>query len=563
MVAAAPLTGVMLLTIAVGVSAGLLAWRERPEPGALPLVAMLAGESLWAIMFVFEVQASTFGAKVFWSNLQWVGVVVIPVAWLLFSLEYTGRDHFVTLPTVAGLMVIPGVTVFLALTSDVHHLLYLQTDLVRVNGVAMLHRVGGPWYWVITGFTYIVGTAGAIPLLLLVRRDAHPFRGQSAAILIGILAPGAINALFLLGLIPIPGFDPTPIGFAISGVAYLGAVRRLRLFRTSPAPTQGAQRLVFERMQEGALVVDSHDFVVDMNDNVAEMLGVDPDETLGVPASEVIPQYETFPVDGQLDDHYTIDSEGEKGFFDVNVTQIHDFHNRPVGRVITFHDVGQHLRQRQRLEVLNRVLRHNIRNEANIIYGYVDRLDSEAAAEIKAVLERIEGLSDQARRISKLFEREEGAETASLDRLLTNSVESVSEDYPAVTIEYRAAPATLEVSSVLQPVFTNLLENGAEHNTSADPRVVIEVEAGDERVDIAFRDNGPGIDEYERDVLERGRETPLEHGSGLGLWLVTWGVHIAGGDVSFSEHQPTGSVITVSVPIRSRVEKESLQPTPP
>jgi len=72
-------------------------------------------------------------------------------------------------------------------------------------------------------------------------------------------------------------------------------------------------------------------------------------------------------------------------------------------------------------------------------------------------------------------------------------------------------------------VFVNLIENGIEHNTGPNPSVRVAVELDGDRVQIRIADNGSGIDDYERSILERGTETPLEHGSGLGLWLAKWG----------------------------------------
>lgn len=560
--AVTPLIVAMLLSVTIGVTAALMAWRERPEPGAVPLTAMLIGQSIWSCFFVFELQAATLPAKVFWSNVQWIGVVIIPVAWLVFSLEYTGNDRYVTRRTLAALSVVPVLTVVLAVTEQHHQILYLDSLLVQESGMPVLHRVGGPWYWVIAGYTYLLGVVGAVPLLELVRSDTKPFRGQSAALLIGILTPWTINAVFLLGFSPVEGFDPTPIGFAISGLAYLWALRRFRLFGTSPAPTQGAHRLVFERMQEGAIVVDSHDYVVDMNDNVADVLGVDPRETLGRPARHVIPGYGALPEQGRADEYVSIDGESGPGFYDVTVTRVTDHHDRVVGKVITFHDVGQHLREQQRLEVFNRVLRHNIRTETTLVCGYLEEYPEagEAALEkAKAHALRIEQLSEQARTIADIFDREEHV-AVPLDRVIDRSVDAVHGAYPSVCIVQDPLPAGVHVSSVFRSVFENIVENAAEHNTNEEPKVRIHGEREGGRVTVVVEDNGPGITDYERTVLERGTETPLQHGSGLGLWLIKWGTQIAGGEVKFGSREPTGSVIRVTAPILTMEEPSDGEP---
>jgi PAS domain S-box-containing protein len=558
------LTLVLLVAIAVGVTAAFLAWRERPEPGATPLTAILVGQCWWSAFLIFQLQAETLEAKVLWVNVSWIGVVVIPVAWFLFSMDYTGKDHYVRPRYVALLSVIPVVTIALALTDGYHDLLYTQSTLIESGGTMMISRTGGPWYWVIAGYTYLLGVLGMIPLLGLIRSDALPFRGQSVAILVGATVPWMTNLLHLAGATPIPAVDPTPVGFAISGVALLAAIKRFRLLEISPAPNWSAPQLVFERMEEGAIVIDSHDYVVDMNRRMADLLGVTPSEALGRPAAEIVPQYERLPEEGTPTGHLTIPGEKAGRAYDVTVTRIEDFHDRTIGRVVTFHDVQTLLRQQQRLEVLNRVLRHNIRNEITIVSGYADLLsddDEELGRMIKEHAMDIEEMGEKARTISNIFEREdEPPAPVLLDDLLGRIVENVAEEYPSVDFEVAEPLPSLYVPYLLDPVLRNVVENAAEHNEGDDPFVRVSVEDDDETVGVSIADNGPGIDEFELSVIESGSESALEHASGLGLWLIQWGTTIAGGEVTFEENHPTGSIITVEVPVLSRTEAPRGEP---
>jgi signal transduction histidine kinase len=257
------------------------------------------------------------------------------------------------------------------------------------------------------------------------------------------------------------------------------------------------------------------------------------------------------------------DDDGDP--YDVTVTGITDSRGRTIGRVITFHDVSDYLRQQQRLEVLNRALRHNIRNETNLIYGYADLLGEQETDEAAIIKERalaIDDMGQKARTIIDVFEHARNpVDHVPLRVLLRESVSSVRDAFPAVTVDCGPIPADVYVSAGLDPVFANVVENAAEHNTDPDPCVWIDVRVDDSGGDgddvdgdggsvrVVVSDNGPTIDEYERSVLERGTETPLEHGSGLGLWLITWGTQIAGGQVTFAENEPTGSVVTIEVPV--------------
>ena len=555
----------MLFVITIGVTAGLLAWRERPEPGATALVFLLGGQVWWSIFYIFELEAATLSAKLFWTNVQWVGVVVIPIAWLLFALAYTGNDRYLARKYIIGLSVIPAVTVLLAATSGYHSILYTDVTLIRTDESTRLAVEGGIWFWVIAAYTYLLGLLGSIPLLQLIVRSALPFRGQSLALLIGTLVPWASNVLFLTGSIPIVGFDPTPVAFSVSGVAYLGAITQFRLFGTSPAPNRRARHLVFKRLHDGAVVLDSHGYIVDLNDSAASILSTSYQTAVGTPADELIPEYEQLPQSGAMDGHLTIGNDRGSHPYDVTATEITDFRGRHLGRVITFHDISDYLRHQQRLEVLNRVLRHNIRTETNLIHGYAELLETPDTAEtvgtIKQHTDEIVEMSDKSRTITEMFNEQHQTRPVDLDTTIADCLEVLQTSHPEVTFRYSASDVSLVVDSVLEPVFENILENAAVHNTAQDPQVEITVDTEaipDENwVQVTVVDNGPGIDEYERSVIAEGTETPLNHGSGLGLWLIVWGTELAGGHVEFGANEPTGCVVTMLVPCRNESNRSS------
>ncbi len=543
----------MVLIVTIGVTAALLAWRERPEPGAASLTALLGGQVWWAVFYIFELEATTLAGKLFWTNVQWVGVVTIPVAWLLFSLAYTGNDRYLTRRYVLLLSVVPAITIVLAATDSYHTLLYTSVSLVESGQTVRLSVAGGTWFWIIAGYTYLLGLIGSIPLLQLIQRSSLPFRGQSIALLVGTLAPWVSNILYLSGGLPVPGFDPTPVAFSISGVAYLGALTRFQLFGTSPAPNRRARHLVFERLHNGAVVVDSHGYVVDLNESAAAILGTTYTAALGQQAAEIIPKYELIPKQDSSGRQFTVSNKNGSTPYDVTVTPITDFRGRTLGRVIAFHDISDYLRQQQRLEVLNRVLRHNIRTETNLIYGYTDLLetaDNKPTVEtIKKHAQRIEEMGSKSRAITDIFEqRRSETEAVDVDSVIMTQLSARRTDHPEVRLLYESPDESLSVDSVLTPVVSNLIENAIVHNTDSNPHVEITVTHDETTVEITVADNGPGISEYERIVLNAGTETPLDHGSGLGLWLIAWGADLAGGQVLFAENEPTGSVVTVRVP---------------
>ncbi|MFC6724683.1 histidine kinase N-terminal 7TM domain-containing protein, partial [Halobium palmae] len=550
------LTVLMTTTVVVGVGTALLAWRERPEPGATGLAVLMASASWWAASYTFELTATSLGAKLFWVRMEWFGAAVMPVAWLVFALSYTGWDRYTSPARLGLLSVLPAATVILVWTNGAHDLMI--TDATLAAGSSMLVLSRGAWHWIIIGYSYLAFVVGSSLFLHLLFREPRPFRGQSVAILVAAVAPIVGNALFTLNVLPLGGLDPTPFLFTVSGVASLGALTRFRLLDTSPAPNRRARRLIFERMHDAAVVVDNHGNVVDANENAADVLRLPVEEALGQSATEVVVGYdEDWALEGGTT-HLEVTNDGRDRRFDVAVTRVDDYRGRTIGCVVTFHDVSEHLRHQQRLEVLNRVLRHNIRNETNVIYGYADLLaDADGAGRdysgiVKERAMTIAEMGEKARQIFEVFEQgRRDPHPVPLAELLRESAAEVRGRFPDVTVDIGPVPEGVFVNAVVEPAVANLVENAAEHNTASDPRAEIRAEpSGDPggSVRIVVADNGPGIGVYEQSVLERGTETPLEHGSGLGLWLVTWAVGIAGGSVVFEKNEPTGSVVTVEVP---------------
>jgi hypothetical protein len=84
------------------------------------------------------------------------------------------------------------------------------------------------------------------------------YRPQTAVILVGVLAPWLANAVYLLGLGPLPNLDLTPFAFSLSGLALGWGLLRLRLLDAFVGLIPTARDAVVERMRDGVVVLDRH-----------------------------------------------------------------------------------------------------------------------------------------------------------------------------------------------------------------------------------------------------------------------------------------------------------------
>lgn len=224
--------------------------------------------------------------------------------------------------------------------------------------------------------------------------------------------------------------------------------------------------------------------------------------------------------------------------------------------VITATDVTDSRRYEQRLQVLNRVLRHDLKNDTNVIAGYADLLRDHVDDEGEAYLDVIDRkvgtlthLSDQAREIDVALHSDDVRADIDLSVLVERLCEALTSSFPDSTVTVSTPDeAVVRADELLESAIRNVLENAVVHNDRDQPIVEVSVDREDEGYRVAVADNGPGIPPIERSVFSEARETALEHASGLGLWLVHWIVGASGGRVDIHSREPTGTLISVWLP---------------
>ncbi|MEM4781377.1 MAG: histidine kinase N-terminal 7TM domain-containing protein [Halalkalicoccus sp.] len=542
-----PTPAAVLIAVAalVAGAVAVLAWRERPEPGAASLAALMCAAAWWSTTHLGVLLAETLAGTLLWARLQWFASVALPVAWVVFALEYTGRDKYVRPPIVAGLAALPALTVALVWTNDAHGLIRESATLVEHGGYLVVQSVWGPWFYLIVGYAYLLAAFGSILFVQLALGSSFLYRSQAAALLVGAAIPWLSHLVYLVGAVPGTGLDLMAISFSGSGIALLAALSRGKLLEASPAASRLAGEFVLDRLDDGVVVVDSRERVVDANPAAVAVLGGRTTDLIGKPAETAVPGY----VPAETGSEVAIEGEEATRYFDVRVSTLEDYHRRPVGRAIVLRDVTERRRHRQRLTVLHRILRHNLRNELTVIRGHADRLAEAGNEGATVVDERAARLLEICEKAAE-FERTataDGRPTERLDTAITEAVSAVRVDHPETRFEIHELSRE-RCDAAIEVAVRNLIENAARHNTNEDPVVTVEATVEDATARIRVADNGPGIPAIEREVLETGLETQLSHGSGIGLWIVHWTVEIIGGAVEFDENEPIGSVVTVRIP---------------
>lgn len=271
-----PAMTLLLLVVAVGsaVSAALL-WSRRGTPGRRPLILLFAGVAIWTIGYAGEITAGELGSKARWVPVEYMGIVVLPVAVLLFTLEYTGRGEWLTWPRLATLATIPLATLVPAWIDGLDHLVWrtVGTEVRAGRPLALEH---GPVFHVYVGFAYCALLV-AMALLIRARLSLRPsFRRQSLALAFALATPSLCNVLYVVGLRP-SGLDLTPFAFAVGAVAFMLARRRWGLLDIAPV----ARHALIEHLRDGMLVIDARGRIVDCNRAIAPLLTCPVEDAVG------------------------------------------------------------------------------------------------------------------------------------------------------------------------------------------------------------------------------------------------------------------------------------------
>jgi PAS domain S-box-containing protein len=266
---------------------------------------------------------------------------------------------------------------------------------------------------------------------------------------------------------------------------------------------------------------------------------------------------------------HEIEAVGEKGLIEL------DFSIRPVtdeeGEVVLLIPEGREItdkkRQRQHLQVLQRVMRHNMRNDLNKVGGFVDLLAGEDerarreeyAGTVENVLGKWESMSGNMERIRKIVSTPVEEERTEAGTLVERAVSDAGERYPEAGVSFEVPEdLTATVPTVMRDGVDELIRNAVEASREeggsggevegakgdTDTKVNVSVSASSDWVEIQVSDNGPGMPEIEAKMLEEGEETPLEHGRGMGLWMVRMAAIYSGGEASV-ETTPEGTTVTL------------------
>ncbi|WP_277543110.1 PAS domain-containing protein [Haloarcula laminariae] len=245
----------------------------------------------------------------------------------------------------------------------------------------------------------------------------------------------------------------------------------------------------------------------------------------------------------------TVTLQGEQRHIRVHKAPLTAEQTGVEGVVGSIEDVTEQRRQEQtlreqtgNLEILNRVTRHDIRNDLQVVLGMAEVLRDHVDEDGKEYLDTMVtkghhavDITRQARDLTEtMLDSEFGTDRIPLESTLETQIDEIRSTYSQaiITVEGEIPSTAVVADGMLASVFRNILANGIQHNDSAVPQLRVWVQTTGDRVTVHIADNGPGVpDDRKDEIFGRGEKGLESSGTGLGLYLVDTLVDRYGGDV--------------------------------
>jgi len=505
-------------------------------------VALLVFEPLWLRAFL-EMLVMLFTL--------WLGVV-----WLAFALVYTGRQYVLRTMPAALVLGLFGLITLVAVTNSYHELIWRNFRLDPVAGAATVsYELTAVFFFVFAIGVTLLSVAQLLLLDTLVSYG-RLFRSQTVALLLTPVFPvvGIIGYFFSLG--PVPQYNFLPVLLVPHMLLDIYALFSAGMFEFDPATRRIGERTAIDDLDTPVVTVDTDRRVINFNAAAASLFGDHTDRVVGTDLSELV----SADIDLQRREQDTeLLVGGERRQYRVTTSPFEDVTGTRLGYTTVLGDITDLRQREQRFAVVNRVLRHNLRNDLTVIAGHAELIADSASDptltdSAETIIDESSGLltlSERARELNRTIDRSvETQKPIEIHAFVDDLVSEWDIGTAEVTVDVSPGLIIRSDPDVLGLVIGNLLDNALDHST--DPPPTVELRARRRAADrdslyIEIEDDGPGIPEEEIAVLRDGTEDALQHGSGIGLRVVQSGITALGGDLSFSTSD-SGTTVTLRVP---------------
>ncbi len=308
-------------------------WRRRNAPGGLPLAIFMLATTWWSAAYALS-WADVPPGRLFWLDATYGGVVAVSPAFFVFVLHFTHRQHWLSRPVLILLIAEPILTLILLGTDSWHGLFYAGQRSLTASTI----YDGGPWFWANIVYSYGLSLFAVLLLGKNFLTALGLYRRQTGLVLLSALLPWLANIISFANLNPFPEIDPTPLAFILTGIIVGFSLFYYRFLDVVPI----ARATLIENMDDGVLVLDTKNRIVDINPAVTRFLDVENSSIVGQKVEKFLPDWSQIQITVETKNETELEilAPGKTlKYLDIRIIRLHDRRQREQGKLIILRDV--------------------------------------------------------------------------------------------------------------------------------------------------------------------------------------------------------------------------------
>lgn len=584
-----PYTAPLLVSGLLAAVVGVVTWRRASKPGERAVAATSLAIAVWAATEALAVSSVGLQQKLLFYRPMFLASSLVPFFWFVFTLQYTGKQEWVTRRNLLLLAIVPAT--YTAVTWANPYAVFEGATMDTTGPYTLLQYTWGTAVWVIVIYASVLIPVASYLLFKKFLASRNVYRKISFTLLVAGVVLWASMLTSLFGVSPFPHVMMLPFTFLFFGAISAIMLYSYRSLKVLPldrllAVFGGrfksllplARDVVIQEMPSGVIVLDNNASIVDINPLARRMVGMENERVIGKKLRDVLPlediemdedsdvrrMLSPDPSEGgdieRAEEEIWVDTLGERRCYSTLVTSLTDGEGNTTGDVMLINDVTRKKKQQQKLEEKNEqlenfanIVSHDLRNPLNVAEGYASMLEeeidgSDEVREIRKAHRRMEDLIDDVLTLARQRRSVTETGTVDLSNAVTEAWNNVDTNHAELVNDSRRSIQADrgKLLQMLENLFRNCVEHGVRHETNGDDGVTVHVAQHDDGFYV--EDDGPGIPPDKRSkVFEQGYTTS-DGGTGLGLSIVKNVADNHGWNVDVDEGSQGGARFTVTIP---------------
>ena len=344
----------LLITASLNIISTTISWSRAKSRIGLYFAIGMTGVTFWTLASGLDYAAVPIPLKIYFAKWEYVFYHITLVFFLMFIMSFAGYKTLLKNKLVITVLwVIPTINILLAWTNDWTGWLWVGFVESNFGNNTIIFEHGFAFLWVTaTGYMLLASIIAASWIAM--RRSFGFARRQGQVLFYGSLLPLIGNLIYLFQPPAFDGVDWSSIFISGSSVLFLWAFYGTNLINVIPI----AREKLIDRSGDGMIVLDSRNYIIDINESAAKLLNLTVASLLGKKLADYLPDAKFLSKEA-LEEELSTELEIEAPtprFFDVLVTPLFEGQKTIIGSLVVLRDITKRRQNELRLLLLNQTV---------------------------------------------------------------------------------------------------------------------------------------------------------------------------------------------------------------